>query len=524
MKIKSVSIKNFRSYKDETKVYFEDLTAFVGKNDVGKSTILEALDIFFNDNKGIIKIEKEDVNVQCKAAGDGDTEITVSFYELPDTIIIDDTTSTSLSAEYLLDEDGLLTIRKIYKNGGKPAVKIIAVHPTNPVCGDLLQKKQNELGQIITRLGLECEDRRINALMRAAIWHHYKEELQLQRTILDVSSKEGDIKAIWSKLESILPIYTLFQSDRKNSDGDTEVQDPLKAAVREVLVDDDIKRKLEEVAQKVKETLQEVSDSTLEKLREMNPEVANSLHPNIDVEGLKWPDIFKGISITGDNDIPINKRGSGVKRLILLNFFRAEAERQRADRHVGVIYAIEEPETSQHKEHQRILIRALLTLANQNNTQIIITTHSADIVKNLNFSNIRLISNDVDGNKTITPVGHNILPSPSLNEVNYLAFGDISEEYHNELYGYLQSQAIEDNPNNSGGENFERWMQNKGGVISKQWVKEQRDGSTVSINVTKQTYIRHYFHHPENQHNIKYTDSELQQSIQEMAQIIRQLP
>ena len=47
MKIKNVAIKNFRGYSDEINSDFEDLTAFVGKNDIGKSTILEALDIFF---------------------------------------------------------------------------------------------------------------------------------------------------------------------------------------------------------------------------------------------------------------------------------------------------------------------------------------------------------------------------------------------------------------------------------------------------------------------------------------------
>ena len=48
MKIKTIKIKNFRSYKDEVEIEFGDLTAFVGKNDIGKSTVLEALDIFFN--------------------------------------------------------------------------------------------------------------------------------------------------------------------------------------------------------------------------------------------------------------------------------------------------------------------------------------------------------------------------------------------------------------------------------------------------------------------------------------------
>ena len=59
MKIKSMKIKNFRGYSDEIIVNFDDLTVIVGKNDVGKSTILEALDIFFNDGKGVIKIDRK---------------------------------------------------------------------------------------------------------------------------------------------------------------------------------------------------------------------------------------------------------------------------------------------------------------------------------------------------------------------------------------------------------------------------------------------------------------------------------
>lgn len=48
-----MKIKNFRGYRDSTSINIQELTAFVGKNDSGKSTVLEALDIFFNDGKGI---------------------------------------------------------------------------------------------------------------------------------------------------------------------------------------------------------------------------------------------------------------------------------------------------------------------------------------------------------------------------------------------------------------------------------------------------------------------------------------
>ena len=122
---------------------------------------------------------------------------------------------------------------------------------------------------------------------------------------------------------------------------------------------------------------------------------------------MKWADVFKNVSITSDENIPINKRGSGVKRLILLNFFRAEAERRLQESNTtSIIYAIEEPETSQHTENQKKLIKAFLELASAPNTQIIITTHSANIVKELEFSHLRLISLQ-DTEKTIA----NVLPS-----------------------------------------------------------------------------------------------------------------
>lgn len=121
MKIKNVAIKNFRGYSDEINSDFEDLTAFVGKNDIGKSTILEALDIFFNDGKGVTKLDKADLNVESKARQETDISIRVCFTDLPEKIVIDTTNETSLSAEYLLNSDGLLEVVKRYPNVLNPS-------------------------------------------------------------------------------------------------------------------------------------------------------------------------------------------------------------------------------------------------------------------------------------------------------------------------------------------------------------------------------------------------------------------
>lgn len=505
MKIESIKIKNFRSYKEETIIRFDDLTVFVGKNDIGKSTILEALDIFFNDGGGIIKIDKTDLNIQASRNGDSETIISVCFSELPESIVIDSAVQTTLEDEYMLNADGLLEVVKKYKNGGKASVFIRARHPMNPDCKDLLLKKNAELKSIVKGIGAECENQRINATMRRAIWEHYENTLDLQDTEIDVSKE--DAKKIWDKLSSYMPVYSLFQSDRKNSDGDSEVQDPLKEAVKQIINDEELQQTLASVAEVVETKLKEVSGRTLEKLREMDPAVANSLNPVIPTaDKLKWVDVFKAVSISGDEDIPINKRGSGVKRLVLLNFFRAEAERRAEEGdNTGIIYAIEEPETSQHSNNQRVLIKALKELAQAANTQILLTTHSPVIVKELDFENLRLIYEDENG-KRILSVKPAVLQYPSLNEVNYVAYGEVTEEYHNELYGFLE---------------FQQWLDDYKNGRSKRPYLYVKNGNTKTWNLDLTEYVRHQIHHPENHNNVHFTREELRQSIEDMRDYIR---
>ena len=122
MKIKSLTLKNFRGYSGETTIDFENLTAFVGRNDIGKSTILEALDIFFNDGKGIIKLDKNDVNMDAGSHGDTDICIGVCFSDLPARIVIDASCETTLEQEHLLNSDGFLEVIKRYPNGGSAKV------------------------------------------------------------------------------------------------------------------------------------------------------------------------------------------------------------------------------------------------------------------------------------------------------------------------------------------------------------------------------------------------------------------
>ncbi|CDQ11739.1 conserved protein of unknown function [Acidithiobacillus ferrivorans] len=499
MKIKSVTVNCFRSYAHPITVEIDDLLVLVGKNDIGKSTILEALDIFFNEGKGCVKIDKDDINKECLSSGNDCIEIGVEFVDLPKQIIIDTTNETTLENEFLVTASGTLKVVKRYSNAGKEKVFIFARHPVNAQCADLLLKKNPELKKILADSGFDCQDKTKNAELRKAIWTG-QSDLQLEDCQIEIA--KIDAKGIWEQLKAYMPLFTLFQSDRKNSDSDDEVQDPMRIAVREILGDAKIQADLANVANTVKARLDQVAARTLAKLEEMNPAIATSLDPQLpDVASLKWADVFKSVSITADNDIPINKRGSGVKRLVLISFFRAEAERRQNEANLpDVVYAIEEPETSQHPEHQRALTDALIALSKAKNTQVLLTTHSPEIVKRLQFVNILLVSDKTP--ERASRVLEHELPYPSLNEVNFVAFGEASFEYHNELYGFIEAEG--------------RLNEYKNGKPIRNYIRARNDGSTKTEQIILTEYIRHQIHHPENENNQTFTTHELKESIEAM--------
>lgn len=397
LKLKTLKLRNFRGYKDLISVDFEDLTAFIGKNDAGKSTILEALEIFFNNS--LVVCEREDLNVD--AAEDEFIEISCVFTDLPEKITLDTTSETTLQDEYLLNQNNELEIKKVFKATvakpkPKPNVYIICNHPSVEPYNNLLSLKRNELKRLAKSLDIDSGQYNANnnASLRRAIWNTAS-ELNLQFTELAVDKE--DSKKIYESLEKFLPIYSLFQSDRPSKDNDKEVTDPMGIAIKEALreLDDEINKIKEEVMSKAMET----ANRTLAKLKEMDNELASTLSPEFKTEP-KFDSLFK-LTIQSDDGISINKRGSGVRRLILLNFFRAEAERKLQESSTqNIIYAFEEPETSQHPKHQEMLINSFLQLAYNTNSQVILTTHTPALAGLLPLESLRFIT-EIEGKRVI---------------------------------------------------------------------------------------------------------------------------
>jgi energy-coupling factor transporter ATP-binding protein EcfA2 len=397
MKLERLRVRGFRCFEHETQLLVGGFTAVLGRNDIGKSALLEALQMFFDDAAP----DAGDVN---NSTEDRQVVIICEFADLPERLVLDASHPTTLAEEHLLNSDGRLEIHKVYDGRLKTpklvGTYVMAEHPSHAGYENLLEHKHAGLKALADgfKVDLSGVPKNVSTALRRALWANAIEtygSLALKPTLLDVT-KDGT-KQVWAQLKEALPLFALFKADRASTDQDAEAQDPIKAAVVEALKAQEAK--LDELREAVEKSVLEVAALTLDKLREIDPHLAQELKPT--VARPNWASAFK-IALTDESAVPVNKRGSGVRRLILLNFFRAQAERRnREAQGPGVIYAIEEPETSQHPHNQRLLLRAFLELSEQPGCQVLITTHNPAFARGLPVNSLRLLCRAEDGGRQL---------------------------------------------------------------------------------------------------------------------------
>lgn len=396
MKLRRIEIENFRAFADPLEIEIDDFTALIGANDIGKSSVLAALTIFLEGDGA--KIEKGDGSVH----GDpSKVRITCEFDDLPGSVVLDDQFASNLADEGLLTENGRLRITKLYdcsKTKIAPVITLNAAsHPVDVDGNSLLPLTISQLRTKARDLGVELEqgEGNVKTRIRRAI---VERSDAFESQPVDIPVDKSESKTLWEQILKHLPMCALFVSDRASSDQDPEAQSPMGVAVEMALseVEDDLNR----LASHVETKVQEVAARTLGKLRDMNEELATTLTAKLKDPRIKWKNLFK-YTLASDQDIPLDKRGSGVRRLVLLNFFRAEAERKSSEGGGRlVIYAIEEPETAQHPDHQRKLVEALLEIA-ENGGQVLVSTHAPGLAGEVPVSGLRLIDADASERRIV---------------------------------------------------------------------------------------------------------------------------
>ena len=221
----------------------------------------------------------------------------------------------------------------------------------------------------------------------------------------------------------------------------------------------------------------------------------------------------------------VSDKGTGMQRALALSLIQVYADANNGGSKKPIFFFIDEPETFLHPMGQDRMLVAFEKLTGKH--QIFITTHSPYLLKKFKKDTHKLMifEKDKNGNNNLQNDSQILSlfgnSSPTWGEINYFAFGVLSVEFHNELYGFLQAKAIDEDQNNYYEKNFDQWLVSKDFVADKTYNRQKNNGTIDKNKRTLPTYIRNLIHHPENDHNKKYTDEELKNSTEKMIKLLQ---
>lgn len=395
MLLKSVSLSGFRGYRNEITIPIDaQTTTVIGRNDAGKSSLFEAMNIFF----GGAKLELTDFTVNSS----NPVVISCTFSDLPSSVVIDSDRSTSLANEYLLTPAAELTVVKTWTRS-KLTAPTMAAHAHHPVFDDdidLLNAKLPALKVFAKKYQVpdsDVDDRRTSSAYRQAIWAAALQDnaARLEEVLVPLTFEDG--KSVGNAISSYMPKFHLFRADRPGTEADELAQDPAKAVIKAVL--EEHEDQLELLSQTVQAEVKTLLADVVDRLAEVAPDLAASLRPTDPRPS--WSKAFGGLQFVDENDVPLSKRGSGTRRLVLLSFFRATAEKgleakddDAEEYRRGVITAVEEPETALHADLQTDIISALQDVGELPHRQVLLTTHSANLIRLVQATSIRYITGE----------------------------------------------------------------------------------------------------------------------------------
>lgn len=485
MYISKIKLHNFKGFKDNHEIVFDKgVNFFVGDNNCGKSSVFEAIDF--------IRSKKDRSEVITKTEIDGDGFISVEIeFKGDDLESLVQTDALKKYQSYLIDIAGQKSLRlmrsseetKITQSGKEKTLSISNVRVFNSATNQF----ENPTGI----------DNTITALFDAQfVWADTN-----SGDISDFSKTKicGKIINVITKNFTDSDTWKNFQKSHKETFGDGE---------------NSLTTTLKPVEEKLKTILSEQYGDTEVRFSFSLPEIESFFKTgNIDLSE-------HGIETKS------SEKGTGMQRALALALIQVYADISSSngeDISKPILFFIDEPETFLHPQAQNKLLDALEKISQK--SQIFIITHSPYLLKKYKKEthSMNIFSKESGHNKTEAGTEFDLFgaSSPSWGEINYYAFGVVSVEFHNELYGFVQAKAILEDEKNYYEDEFEKYLVSKGINQDQPYVRLKKDGSTENQTRTLPTKIRNIIHHPENTNNTMCSHQELQSSIELLIPLLK---
>lgn len=406
MKIKSVRIQNFRTLKDVT-IPFDSVTTFIGPNGTGKSTVLRALDWYFNGKPGSLTdkdcsfgASTENIEVQVaftdlsnkdrealgKYAPDGITTFTAWKRRLPDGSDV-----LSANAKGLPEFNVIKAIA-----GANPKRELYATLRTERP--DLNLPAANT-GAAVEQAMMTWESSHTDQLIDAP------EALQTNFFGFNSGGK-------MSGLFDFVLVTADLRANEESIDGKSSIIGRiLERSIDRAAADEEIAIIVEESRAKQQKVYEDKFKVQLEAITTQLNAVVASYSPGRAVMvspaeiALKAPrTTFELAVLDGNTETAVERQGHGFQRTLLISALQLLAQSGAASADGVICLAIEEPELFQHPIQAQTFAKVLRSLADDASKRIQVTyaTHSPYFLEAQHFEQVRRLTRSSDEIPVVT--------------------------------------------------------------------------------------------------------------------------
>lgn len=399
MQIKRARIQNFRCLKD-VEISFDSVTTFIGPNGVGKSTVLRALDWFFNGGA----LTEEDVLYGAERSR---IRVEVEFDHLT-------TADRTALGKYALESRDTVTIWRTWEDGeDKITGKAFAFGPFEEIRSSAegataKRARYNELCAARPELDLLPPSANSWPAAETAMsdWEREHPQLLAESEVSDTHffgfAGQGRMSGLFD--------YVLVTADLRASEEAQDARSAVLGRILERTVDrTSADAKLEDLSGRFVQQLGTIHAEhfgpQLETLsRELSDAVGaftqgRSVKISPVNADLKPQKVQFAVSIVDRMaETRVDRQGHGFQRALIVAALKLLADRGAAAGQPGVIcLAIEEPELFQHPVQARAFAAVLRKLAEDSDQRMQITyaTHSPFFIEPAHFPQIRRVNRSI---------------------------------------------------------------------------------------------------------------------------------
>lgn len=396
--MKRARIQNFRCLVD-AEVGFDGVTSIIGPNGVGKSTVLRALDWFFNGEKSV-SLTDSDV---CESGTSQKIMVEVEF----DSITPEDRAELG---SYTPDGVDNLILWRSWENGeDKITGKALAYPAFQHIRSEsgAMEKRRayNRLREDEPHLGLPSvsSEKAVNAALLA--WERENRD-QLVESIEEVTSFFGF--AGQGKLHGLFE-YILVSADLRALEESADTRGSIFGRIIERAVDRRLANaEFEELEANSNLKRAEISDRLFgPQLEQISKEISEAVGVFSSGRGVRVSTAeipskpsratFLVRILDGSVETPLSSQGHGFQRAMIISALKLLSDRRTAGVRAGSLcLAIEEPELYQHPVQARAFASVLRRIAEDpmQKTQVAYATHNPIFVEPRKFHEIRRISRE----------------------------------------------------------------------------------------------------------------------------------